>query len=284
MKRKPRGGGMIVDAHQHVNWQGYDAEMLLSYMDRNGICEAWLLTWEDRDGGLARWYEYLDPRSVEEAWRAHPDRFVPFYAPDPRRPEAASLVEEYAERGFRGYGELKVRIRYDNPDAIYVFKVCAEVGWPVLFHMDVPMGPGSQWYGGELEAIENMLRKCPETNFIAHGPGWWRYIAEERDNEPNSAYPKGPVVHRGPVWRMLEEHPNLYADLSAGSGLNALRRQEDGGREFVITFQDKLLYGTDFHDTQHLEHLRSLDLPEEVSEKVFWRNAHKLVPPKEAER
>jgi len=63
---------MVVDAHQHVNWHGYDAGRLLSYMDQNGISQAWLLTWEERDGGLTRWYEYLDPRSVEEGKKIRP--------------------------------------------------------------------------------------------------------------------------------------------------------------------------------------------------------------------
>ncbi|PIP15908.1 MAG: amidohydrolase, partial [bacterium (Candidatus Ratteibacteria) CG23_combo_of_CG06-09_8_20_14_all_48_7] len=39
-----------------------------------------------------------------------------------------------------------------------------------------------------------------------------------------TAYPAGKVVPGGKVVAMLRHYPNLYGDLSAGSGLNALKR------------------------------------------------------------
>ena len=39
--------------------------------------------------------------------------------------------------------------------------------------------------------------------------------------------------------------PNLYGDLSAGSGCNALARDEDYTVQFLTEFQDRLLFGTD---------------------------------------
>ena len=49
-----------------------------------------------------------------------------------------------------------------------------------------------------------------------------------------------PYVHR-----VLAAYPNLWADLSAGSGYNALTRDPAFGIEFLNRFQDKLLFGTD---------------------------------------
>ena len=40
----------------------------------------------------------------------------------------------------------------------------------------------------------------------------------------------------------------MYGDLSAGSGLNALTRDEDFTRDFLTRHQDKLLYGSDCSD------------------------------------
>jgi predicted TIM-barrel fold metal-dependent hydrolase len=43
----------------------------------------------------------------------------------------------------------------------------------------------------------------------------------------------------------MEAYPNLWADLSAGSGHNAITRDPAFGIEFLDRFQDKLLFGTD---------------------------------------
>ena len=43
--------------------------------------------------------------------------------------------------------------------------------------------------------------------------------------------------------RYLSDYSNLYGDLSAGSGLNALTRDEDHAREFIQRHQYKLIYG-----------------------------------------
>jgi len=40
----------------------------------------------------------------------------------------------------------------------------------------------------------------------------------------------------------------MCGDLSAGSGLNAMQRDEDHAREFLERHQDRLLYGSDCSD------------------------------------
>jgi len=54
------------------------------------------------------------------------------------------------------------------------------------------------------------------------------------------------------VPRLLRTYPNMYADLSAGSGWNAITRDEAYGLGFQNALQDKLLFGTDvcYADTQ----------------------------------
>ena len=44
---------------------------------------------------------------------------------------------------------------------------------------------------------------------------------------------------------MLEEYPNVYGDISAGSGLGALTRDPEFGRDFVRRHRTKLLWATD---------------------------------------
>jgi uncharacterized protein len=44
---------------------------------------------------------------------------------------------------------------------------------------------------------------------------------------------------------LLRRYGNLWADLSAGSGFNALNRDHAYAVTFLNEFQDKLLFGTD---------------------------------------
>ncbi len=48
--------------------------------------------------------------------------------------------------------------------------------------------------------------------------------------------------------RYLADYPNLYADMSAGSGLNALTRDEGHTPGFLERHQNKILYGSDCND------------------------------------
>ena len=101
--------------------------------------------------------------------------------------------------------------------------------------------------------------------------------------EQKSGYPNGPVQEEGSVPRLLRTYPNLYADISAMSGYNALTRDEPFGIRFLNEFQDKLLFGTDicFADEEgqlgHLGLLRGLvgagELSQEAFDKIASANA-----------
>jgi len=77
---------------------------------------------------------------------------------------------------------------------------------------------------------------------------------------------------------MLHQYPNLYADLSAGSGLNALKRDPAFAGEFLLEFQDRVMYARDYFDNRHQEFLNSLELPGDVLAKIYAGNALRLVP------
>jgi predicted TIM-barrel fold metal-dependent hydrolase len=78
----------------------------------------------------------------------------------------------------------------------------------------------------------------------------------------------------------------MYGDLSAGSGLNALTRDEDHSRDFLQRHQDKLLYGSDCNDwvgkgsacqgAQTIATLRRLAPSKEIERKLLYRNARKM--------
>ena len=64
------------------------------------------------------------------------------------------------------------------------------------------------------------------------------------DEEARAGYPTGKVTE-GRVPQLMRKYPNLYGDLSAGSGFNALSRDIDYAVKFLNEFQDKLMFGTD---------------------------------------
>jgi predicted TIM-barrel fold metal-dependent hydrolase len=182
----------------------------------------------------------------------------------------------------RLYGELKLRMAYDNPDALRLFRFCGERGLPVTVHIDYEFDTGrtyprpNWWYGGGIEAFERAVRACPNTIFIGHAPGFWAHVSDDGQFD-QVMYPKGEVIP-GKVVEMLRQYPNLYADLSAGSGLNALQRDPAFAVDFLVEFQDRLLYARDNFDNRLQEFLSSLALPAEVLSKIHSDNALSLVP------
>ena len=59
---------------------------------------------------------------------------------------------------------------------------------------------------------------------MGHGPTFWAEIANEVPEAERCSYPKGPVTEEGAVPRLMRQYGNLWADLSAMSGLNAVTR------------------------------------------------------------
>lgn len=90
-------------------------------------------------------------------------------------------------------------------------------------------------------------------------------------------YPKGKVEPGGKLIDMLRRYPNLYCDISAGSGCNALKRDPGFALDFLLEFQDRMLYARDYFDNVHQEFLNSLDLPSAVLNKIYSGNAVKLL-------
>jgi len=285
---------MIIDAHNHPEYQGQDFVHAIQNMDRYGIDMTWLLSWECPPDEYEPRYRGVMPmvggngpapfaRCLAWAERA-PDRFILGYCPDPRQPDAVDRLQAAVKvLGVRVCGELKLRMMYDNPDALRLFRYCATEKLPVVLHLDYEYETGqtyprpSWWYGGGIEALERALKACPDTMFLGHAPGFWTHISGT-GVDSTDPYPTGPVTPGGQVVRMLRTYPNLYGDISAQSGLNALSRDPGFGREFLDEFQDRLLFARDDYDNAHQEFLRTLDLPPAQLSKILSGNALRLVP------
>jgi predicted TIM-barrel fold metal-dependent hydrolase len=287
---------MIIDAHNHPDWYGYDITGFLSNMDMYDIDKTWVLSWECPEDEYDPFYRSVVPGSVSKTdcgpipfsrcvsyAQQAPDRFVPGYAPDPRRPFAIDKLKSAIDSfGIKICGEIKLRMVYDDPDALRMFRFCGEKGLPVTVHIDYELADNiggirpNWWYGGGIEAFERVLSKCPDTVFLGHAPGFWAHISGD-DLYDKCAYPKGKIIPGGKLIELLKKHRNLYCDLSAGSGLNALKRDPGFAVGFIDEFQDRLLYARDSFDNQHQGFLDGLVLSDDILAKIYYVNALKLI-------
>ncbi|MCX7591704.1 MAG: amidohydrolase family protein [Kiritimatiellae bacterium] len=290
---------MIIDAHQHVRWHGWDISDLVEDMSRNKIDVAWVLScemppdepaWCDgkvvnpaavRPNGFSPGLPFGD---VLAAGHAHPDCFLLGYCPNPRLDDAPDLFESAVRMyGVRICGEWKFRLLLDNPCCLELFRRAGRLGCPVVLHIDVPYLPDGQgglkyqkmWMGGTVENLERAARACADTKFIGHGPGFWREISGGAETD-EAVYPTGPVKPGGRLVRLLDELPNLWADLSGRSGLNALQRDPRHACEFVRRFENKLLFGRDTCGHELQDFLAELALSRPVMRKVLFENARML--------
>ncbi len=103
-------------------------------------------------------------------------------------------------------------------------------------------------YNFGFDRFYKMLEKYPRVDFIGHAQTWWANIDRNHEDQSN-LYPRGCVTRGGLTDRLLSDYPNMYGDLSAGSGLNSMTRDEDHARGFLERHQDKLLYGSDCADS-----------------------------------
>jgi len=220
-------------------------------------------------------------RRLLEAVEPHAGRLVPFCCPNPLNARAAPLFKRMVGEGCRGLGELKVQLRIDDPRVVKLLKAAESLGVPALVHIEE--GPLFNYCYG-VDKLEDVLKLAPDLKLVVHGPGWWRHVSAEPGTE---AYPKGPVKGEGLVHRLLRRYDNLYADISASSGLNALARDPEHARRFLEEFQDRVVFGTDFPclseegqfgtDGAHLRLIGSLQLPERAVRKILHENAEKLL-------
>ena len=277
-------GGPYIDIHTHVGrtWT-HDPPMtpegLVRWMDEHNVAKSVVLPLVSPESSS---YLNLTEQAFEAAKR-FPDRLIPFCCIDPRtsytggKAGLRSMIKDYVDQGAKGFGEHKAGLPIDDPRMMDLYEVCAELKLPVLFHMDNLRGmdrPG-------LPGLERVLKAFPTVNFLGHGPGFWASISGDMGANDFGAYPKGPVKPGGALDRLFDAYPNLWGDLSAGSGAGAISRDRDFGQAFLIRRADRLLFGTDYlkpgQVVPQFEVLASLELPGEVRAKIERENARKLL-------
>ncbi len=187
----------------------------------------------------------------------------------------------------------------DSPRLDRVFDAIAEHGMGVLVHVSDP----DRWferkydpakYGTKADQypmLEARLRRYPTIPFLA-------------------AHMAGDPEHLDHLEALLTRYPNLYLDTSATKWIvRELGRQREAAREFFRTWAERICFGTDQvvvkdpepsrYTVRYWVHqmfwetdlecrspipdpdcdgppaLRGLDLPNDVLEQIYWKNAER---------
>jgi len=266
----------VIDIHQHTPYSGRTAEQLVAHQRMMGVTKSVLLPAGSKFGLAA---DAGGNDTVIELCRRYPNEYRFFANELPDIPETKRVIERYLKAGAIGIGEQKFHVECDSTAMQLVAGIAAHHGVPVLMHFQ------HETYNLGFERFHKMLEKFPKVNFIGHAQTWWGNI--DKNHQQAVMYPKGPVTPGGITDRLLADYPNVYGDLSAGSGLNALLRDEDHAREFLKRHQDKLIYGSDCSDpegagqkcsgSQQLAAIRRLAPDQQAIRKMLSLNAARVM-------
>ena len=257
----------ILDLHQHTLYAGRSDQQLIAHQRYHGVTVTNLLA---GDGWLLS--ELGGNADCAALQAKYPDQFVRFACADPVEgrmldiggPALEGPVDDLSPRkksltalswpapavklraaglgagrrhGAIGIGEMKFHVPVDSPEMDRVYKLAEELRVPVLLHFEY------HHYNLGLENLEKVLKRYPKVNFIGHAQTWWGHISA--DPNLNDTYPKGRIKPDGLLDKLLADYSNIYGDLSADSGLNALTRDQEFSRGFLERHSRKLIWGSD---------------------------------------
>ncbi len=236
----------MIDIHIHPYHASVSKKSIVAFLDRYRVDKAWLLSTEATPDDALSEDDSLAPcilnSEVWDLYRDDPDRFVPCFSLPPAIPHVQERIERYARMGFRVFGELKVSAEdFCSPGCERIFEILEEKGLPILFHVG-----RSGFSEAQLSVFEKMFRKYARLTFIAHSMGWWKYISADWQKDLDNDYPFSTITPGGPAERLLHEYPNLFANFDMVEGVNAMARDPGFAEGFLMKYQERLLYGSDY--------------------------------------
>jgi predicted TIM-barrel fold metal-dependent hydrolase len=229
----------------------------------------------------------------------------------------AQQLETDVKNGALGLGEIMKgfglrarkadgsRLRIDDPELDPIWDAAARLNIPVLIHTADPQEffqpityTNERW----LELALYPDRRYPQPQFPS-----FEEIATERDNLFRK-HPKTKFIMAHLGWhannlarvaKMFDEMPNVYGEV--GAVLYDLGRQPHTAHDFLVKYQDRVLFGKDsyqpdefpyywrvfetadeyfdyYRDYHAFWKLYGVNLPDPVLRKLYYQNALKLVP------
>ena len=220
--------------------------------------------------------------------------------------EAGAMgLKLFKDFGLRVSAPDGTRVPVDSPELDAVWEVCARHDVPVLIHTGEPApffepvdASNERW----LELTLLPQRRVPPSRYPT-----FEALMAERDRlfarHPDTRFI---VAHMGwhandltRLGRFLDRLPNTYVE--TGAILAELGRQPRTARAFFEHYQDRILFGKDSYrasefpyywrvfetDDEYFDYYRDyhafwklygLSLPDEVLQKIYFRNALAVVP------
>lgn len=225
----PQWPSPVIDMHFHMRGTP-DANT--KHLDGCGVTMANLLT------------QATAAERVHAVQAAFPKRFVWYASTDITKPGAEALLTQAVKDGAGGLGELKFHVDADGPEFRRMYALAAELDVPIMIHFqEVPHTETEGVFAPGFKRFETILKAFPKTRFFGHADAFWANVSADYANQ--EAYPSGPIKRGGITDKLLSDYPNLFADMSANSGNNALTRDPGFTPDFLARHQDKLVFGSD---------------------------------------
>ena len=197
-------------------------------------------------------------------------------------------LAKYKSEGAIGVGELMINKRIDDLFLDKVFESAEKLDMPVLFHMSPEEGFS---YGvvdeSGLPLLEELLKKYPKLKVIGHSQSFWIEVSGDapKDRDGRNSWGDGKVTSGGRIPELFAKYPNLYGDLSANSGGQAIMRDAEFGLKFLETYADRLFFATDMVNTDMVFPLgqwldKQLELGNitiDTYEKICYKNAQDIL-------
>lgn len=226
----PEWGNPIVDCHHHLR---RTPEANIAHLDGCGVSNFM---------ALAR---ASSAEMMQTVRQQYPGRALGWFASaDITKPEAEAQLTAAVKAGAIGFGELKFHVAADGPELRRMYALAADLNVPILVHFqEVPHTPTEGVFATGFKNFAAMLKAYPKTTFIGHADAFWANISADYANEVD--YPKGKIKPGGVTDKLLSDYPNLFGDLAANSGNNALSRDPEFTPGFLKRHGNKLIFGSD---------------------------------------
>ena len=220
-------------------------------------------------------------------------------------------LKVYKRLGLTNKDSRGNRVAVDDERLGPIWRVCGELGIPVLIHSADPFqfwlpkdGQNERWF----ELKEKPNRYYGDSDFI---PPFEDIIKEQHrvfKRHGNTTFINAHLGWMGNdlsrLGKHLDEFPNVVTEF--GAVIAELGRQPKTARNFFINYQDRIMFGKDSYnkeefytyfrvlesDDEYFSYFRKrhafwkmygLNLPDEVLKKVYYKNALRIFPtiPKE---
>jgi predicted TIM-barrel fold metal-dependent hydrolase len=225
----PSWSSSVIDIHLHLR---RDVDGNAVHCDGCGVQQAVILTRAD-----------TEPQ-VKAIQAKYPGRFQWAASSDITKPDAEAVLTKAVKDGALGLAEIKYHVKADGPELRRMYALAAELKVPILVHFqEVEHFPGEGLWSTGFKQFAAMLKAYPKTTFVGHADAFWANVSA--DYAEQAAYPTGPIKKGGVTDKLLADYPNLFGDMSAMSGNNALSRDPEFTPAFLKRHREKLVFGSD---------------------------------------